>query len=95
MGAVDSSAVHAILDEIRDQFIVIGSLTRHGDQDSRGAPRAQRTQEGQGVRLQNRSALPETDRRLGSARISITGHHVQVVNNSFERGYDVFFSPTK
>jgi hypothetical protein len=95
MGAVDSSAIHALLDEIRDQLIVVGSFTRHGDQDSRGTPRAQRAQEGQRVGLQNRSALPETDRRLGSARISITGHHVQVVDNSFERGYDVFFSPTK
>jgi hypothetical protein len=91
MGTIDAHAVHALLEQVMNEEVIIRSLTRHGDHDPDLAPRGHGPQ--QGVRVFGEQPLTVgeiDDRSLLRRRLPGAMHQtVQNSQNRIDRGQDM------
>lgn len=96
MGAVDSHAVHALLQQLMDEEGIVRRFTRHGDHDADPAPRGRGTQEGVGMVHEQSPTGGKIEAALlrvrGRRTTSQTMHHVE---NSLDRRQHVRLAPAE
>ena len=94
MGAIDAHAVHALLEQVMNEQVIVRGLARHGDHDADPAPAGCRTQQGFGVF--GEQPLPACEIESGSLRRwRLPGALCQAVQdfqNRVDRGQDVRLS---
>ena len=67
MSAVDAHAVHAVLHQVADEFVIGGGVGGHGHHDANFSFGRRRPEQCIGISFQNLGAFADPDRGFGRA----------------------------